>query len=316
MAGFVKLDCGMLQSSIWFDRDVRDLFITALLMATPYEITVPTPTIATDSLEDGGMVVPPGWYGFVAAAGTGIVHRSMIDPKRGPECLKALASPEPDSRSPAFGGRRMVRINGGFLILNYINYREKDYTSKDRSKRWRERRRNGSGMSPAVPVVSLDVPKSDALTVTTRRDDTQADAEVRVQKQTPEQKAAPRKRVASVHVEKPEDVSQEAWDDWLIYRTKKGKPLTETAWKAMVREAGKAGWTVAAAVQECAERPWLAFKADWVSNKEAPYQSRPATGYVSGNSHVQNTPLGSITCQCVECVKYRQKHGIKGIGEV
>jgi len=305
MAGFVKLDCGMLQSSIWFDRDVRDLFITALLMATPHEITVPTPTIATDSLDDGGMVVPPGWYGFVAAAGTGIVHRSMIDPKRGPECLKALASPEPDSRSPAFGGRRMVRINGGFLILNYINYREKDYTSKDRSKRWRDRKKQ-DGNASVTPVTV-----GNASTVTTRRDDTQADAECRVH--TPEEKA-PRKRVAPVAVEKPEDVRADIWDSWLVVRQSKRAKLTTVVMEAMKREADKAGWTLEAAIRECAERNWQAFKAEWVSNKTIPFQSRPPVGYVSSNTHIQNTPLGSLMCQCNECVKFREKRGIRGIG--
>src|SRR3990167_930952 len=42
---FVKLDCGILDSTLWFDRDARDVFLTALLMAVPYEVRESTPTI-------------------------------------------------------------------------------------------------------------------------------------------------------------------------------------------------------------------------------------------------------------------------------
>lgn len=136
---FVKLDCGILNSTLWFDKAARDVFVTALLMAEPFELSEPTPQIAVDSLENTGWMVPPGWYGFVPAAGVGIVHRSGADETEGYEALKRLGEPEESSRTPDFDGRRMVRISGGYLILNYIKYRERDYTSAERSRRYRER---------------------------------------------------------------------------------------------------------------------------------------------------------------------------------
>ena len=143
---FVKLDCGILNSTIWVDRLARELFITSLLMAEPRELIEAMPQITVGQLEYTGWSVPPGWYGFVEAAGPGIIARAGLD-DRGPlfaaamEALTRLGDPEPDSRSHAFVGRRLVRVDGGFVVLNYIQYREKDSTAAERSRRWRERQK-------------------------------------------------------------------------------------------------------------------------------------------------------------------------------
>ncbi len=139
---FVKLDCGILNSTLWFERTAREIFITALLMAEPFETLEPMPQIAIGSLDYTGWEVPAGWYGFVAAAGIGILHRAGVD--EGPDGMSALASlgePESTSRSPEFDGRRLVRVDGGFLVLNFIKYREKDSTTAERSRRWRARQK-------------------------------------------------------------------------------------------------------------------------------------------------------------------------------
>ena len=38
---FVKLDCGILDSTLWLARPERDIFLTALLMAEPFELRDP-----------------------------------------------------------------------------------------------------------------------------------------------------------------------------------------------------------------------------------------------------------------------------------
>ena len=149
---FVKLDCGMLNSTLWIERECRDIFITALLMAEPKELICETPTLKTDSLELDGYIVPPGWYGFVPAAGPGIIRRAIIDDEIGRVALQRLASPDPESRSHAHEGRRMVRIDGGYIILNYMQYRERDYTAAERMKRYRERRKLRRKPRTKLPV--------------------------------------------------------------------------------------------------------------------------------------------------------------------
>jgi len=158
---FVKLDCGMLDSTIWLDREARELFITALLMAVPFELKEPAPQIRVQSLEETGFIVPPGWYGRVEAAGSGIIHRAGMELQAGMAALVRLGEPEVDSRTPDFEGRRLVRVAGGYLALNFARYREKDHTAAERSKRYRQRkmtrpRRKGPSPREVEAVKALE----------------------------------------------------------------------------------------------------------------------------------------------------------------
>lgn len=139
---FVKLDCGILDSTLWPDREAREMFITALLMAEPIELKKEVSTIEIRSSENNPFNVPAGWYGFVPAAGSGIARRAGLETETGIKALERLSSPEPESRSTEFEGRRLVRVNGGFIALNFDKYRTKDHTAAERSKRYRERNKN------------------------------------------------------------------------------------------------------------------------------------------------------------------------------
>ena len=76
-----------------------------------------------------------------------------------------------------------------------------------------------------------------------------------------------RKRVSSSVVkDKPEDISQEVWDDWLTTRRAKRLPLTQTALNSVRREAASAGLTFQAAVTFAVEQGWAAFRAEWYRN--------------------------------------------------
>ena len=138
---FVKLDKGLLTSTLWSLRPELEVFVTALLLAEPREFTESTPTICIGSLKDGDWDVPPGWYGFVAASGPSLVDLAHVDQSRGIEALRRLGMPEPESRSQAFGGRRLVRIDGGFLVLNFMKYRDYDHSAADRMRRLRMRKK-------------------------------------------------------------------------------------------------------------------------------------------------------------------------------
>lgn len=175
---FVKLDCGMLDSTIWFDRPARDIFVTALLMAEPREILEALPQYEVDEIKETGWAVPPGWYGFVAAAGPGIIRRALLDDKDGGvEALRRLGSPDPESRTPDFGGRRMVRVEGGFIILNYQKFRDRDYTAAERQQRYRDKQRKAK-----KPVTNNESNGVTTLRNTvTSRNVTQAEAEAEVE---------------------------------------------------------------------------------------------------------------------------------------
>lgn len=160
---FVKLDCGMLDSSIWPDKDARDIFITALLMALPHETTGKIPQIKVRSLEETGWLAPPDWYGLVRAAGVGIVRRCGIDQEAGLAALERLGEPDPDSRSDDHEGRRLIRIDGGYLVLNFERYRKKDHTAAARATRYRLKKQSESRVTNAPSrVTSRSVTQAEA----------------------------------------------------------------------------------------------------------------------------------------------------------
>lgn len=137
MSTFVKLDSGFLESSTWLDRDARDIFITALLLAVPREFTEPVQQLSHDSLEPTGWSAPKGWYGFVRASGSSLIDRAKVEQNEGAKALHRLGAPDPESRSPEYDGRRMVRVSGGWIVLNYDRYRRKDQTAAERAARYR-----------------------------------------------------------------------------------------------------------------------------------------------------------------------------------
>ena len=161
---FVKLDCGLLQSSLWLDHEARIVFITALLMAEPFETREFMAQIDTNELKETGWEVPPGWYGFVAAAGVGIVRQSGVDFDLGMKALVRLASKDPDSRSSAYEGRRLVRVDGGYLVLNYDKYRERDYTNAERQRRWRESHKGNALPNDSNEVLDNNALRNDDIT--------------------------------------------------------------------------------------------------------------------------------------------------------
>ena len=174
---FVKLDCGILNSTLWVEPIERDIFITALLMAVPFEFKTPQAQIAVNEIRETGFVSPPGWYGKVEAAGPGIVRRALIEQGPGMLALARLGDPDPGSRSQAWEGRRLIRIDGGYLVLNYMEYLLKDYSAAERMRRLRAKRRDAVKVTDAnvttVPVTDSDVTR----TMTYIYTDANADAE-------------------------------------------------------------------------------------------------------------------------------------------
>lgn len=68
--------------------------------------------------------------------------------------------------------------------------------------------------------------------------------------------------------------------DWLVVRKGKGrKSLTPTAWAAVKREADKAGWAVADAVEHAVNSEWAGFRAEWLMS------AREQQGKGQGSAH-------------------------------
>ena len=64
-------------------------------------------------------------------------------------------------------------------------------------------------------------------------------------------------------------VPPEVARDFVKLRAAKKAPVTKTALAGIEREAGKAGMTLAQALQTCCERGWTGFKAEWMTGTAA-----------------------------------------------
>src|SRR5208337_583220 len=114
-----------------------------------------TEALQCEGYEKLGFTVPSGWYGIVRASSMGIIGRSRLDSgeisfKAIMEELQHLTEPDPWSRSTEFEGRRMVRISGGFIILNYAKHREMDRTGAERQQKYRARKSRDSNAVTSV----------------------------------------------------------------------------------------------------------------------------------------------------------------------
>ncbi len=131
MAGFVKLDSGILASSVWSEPiETRIVWITILAMA------------------DRG--------GFVAASLSGVQRAANLPIEDVEKAIQTLQSPDTDSRTSAHEGRRIEKIEGGWIILNYSMYREKQYkesqkeAAREGMRRLREERKREQLDEPAL----------------------------------------------------------------------------------------------------------------------------------------------------------------------
>jgi len=122
MSGFTKLYQSIIHSTVWREPDhVRIVWITMLAMADR--------------------------EGIVEASVPGLADASRVDMTKCVEALDKLSSPDPYSRTKDFDGRRIGEIDGGWVILNYVQYRakltaeDKRRRNAEKQRRWREKQK-------------------------------------------------------------------------------------------------------------------------------------------------------------------------------
>ena len=71
----------------------------------------------------------------------------------------------------------------------------------------------------------------------------------------------------------PVGVADSVWQDWLTLRKAKKAAVTQTALNGIIKEAGKAGISLQAALETCCARGWTGFKAEWLKDKDAGQKS-------------------------------------------
>ena len=157
--GFAKLDQGIVNSTIWVQPpDVLKTWIWFLSQADR--------------------------HGVVRVAAPALAMTCMVPLDRMREILALLEAPDPDSRTSAHEGRRIEKIEGGWLILNYLAYRQQRDTDERREyqQAWdRANRPSGHARRKAAQdsptAVRPQSDKSDAIRPRTTHAEAEAEAE-------------------------------------------------------------------------------------------------------------------------------------------
>lgn len=163
MSGFVKLYGSILGSSIWSESlPTRIVWITLLALADE--------------------------RGRVEASVGGLARLANVTRGQCVTALETLSSPDPDSKSPEFEGRRIEKVSGGWCVLNYLAYRglrsPKQVAEAKRKAEWRERTRDRTG-------TERDATGQNGTSPEIR---TEVDVDVDVETTTTRSKASARKR--------------------------------------------------------------------------------------------------------------------------
>jgi len=79
-----------------------------------------------------------------------------------------------------------------------------------------------------------------------------------------EQKKSKTTKSKTANIDRPMDVNETVWDDFVELRKKKKAPISETALTGLRREAVAAGISLTDALRTCCQNGWQGFKADWI----------------------------------------------------
>ena len=142
---FAKLDQGITKSSIWEEKEyIRCVWIAFL----------------AEKDENG----------YVRATYRWMRKTSNLDnDKKGTkfaEAIKCLESPDPDSRSKDYEGRRIEKVDGGWIVLNHERYKLHDDVireqTRQRVRKFREKH-NVTKCNVTKPLHSVSVSKSKSI---------------------------------------------------------------------------------------------------------------------------------------------------------
>jgi hypothetical protein len=95
--------------------------------------------------------------GYVRSSVSGLARTANVPKDDAIRALEILSSPDAESGSPEFEGRRIEEIEGGWLLLNYTKYRElrteQDVYNAAKQKRYRDKQKVGNAL-PTLPEVT------------------------------------------------------------------------------------------------------------------------------------------------------------------
>lgn len=153
MAGYTKLFGSIVFSTIWREEmHVKVVWVTMLALADQ--------------------------HGEIMASVPGLADASRVSIEQCEDALRKFMGPDPYSRTEDYGGQRVQKIEGGFLLLNYGKYRDeasKEHAARkhaERQARYRAKTKNVTSDGAGVTKTA----RSDAF-VTESDPNAEAEAE-------------------------------------------------------------------------------------------------------------------------------------------
>lgn len=139
---FTPLFRDFLTSSMWAaDPATRCVWIWFLLMADP--------------------------EGYVVGTAPGVAQQAGVTIEQARAAIALLESPDPDSSSPELEGRRIIKVERGWHIVNFVAHREraKQESEKARKRAWAQQQRDATrqltlpGVEVDASSETIDAPK-------------------------------------------------------------------------------------------------------------------------------------------------------------
>jgi len=247
-----KLFTRILDSSIWLEP-------------TPTRIVWLTMIAAMD--EDG-------FAQFASVSN--VAHRAVVSLEEAQEAIKCLEGPDPNSSNPDNEGRRIERVDGGWMVINAPVYRSmatriviKEQT-RDRVRKFRE----AKGCNAPVTQGNESVTPSE----------TDSDSKAETKKTI-----VPVSDNSSGKIEIPTELSSipefpEVWKDFQAHRKGLKKPLTDQGKKLLLTTLSKHPEKACFGLNWAMEKSWTGFKWEWLNGhspvtRKTPYNA--ASEYAS-----------------------------------
>lgn len=140
-SSYTKLHRSILQSSIWFESH------------STLKVWI-------------GMLALCDASGFVHTSRVGLRQACAVTDDELTTALEVLEGPDPDSRTSDADGRRVERVEGGWVVLNYAQYRDRTTDAKakasERQRKYRERQRAKASRNVTGQTERRDSPKAEA----------------------------------------------------------------------------------------------------------------------------------------------------------
>jgi hypothetical protein len=99
-------------------------------------------------------------HGYIPASLPGLANAARVAIEDCEKALAILEAPDKYSRSTDFDGRRIEKVDGGWLVLNHLKYRDRkgpssDPTAAERQRRYRERHGSNGPVTASNGVTAL-----------------------------------------------------------------------------------------------------------------------------------------------------------------